>query len=211
MFQRLLNVLFLASIALLVSPAVSGGDETDGSTVKFSGKGQQATARFKLQPGLSKWQVTHDGRSNFQVSILSLDGKIQEMNINEIGKYNGTQAFPIKRGGEYLLNVTADGKWSIAIDQPKPNNPAGKPLEFRGTGPNVSRFVTLPKGISVFTINHKGDSSFRVKILTSEGKYVEQVVGVIGAYSGSKAITLEEDGVYLLNVSGNGEWSVKVD
>lgn len=210
MYRHVAVAVLLAGAIVLAGSLPARGADT-AAPVKLSGKGDQATAKFRLKAGFSSWHITHEGRSNFQVKLLSTDGKIADMNINEIGRFQGTQAFPIKKDGDYLINVHADGKWSITIEQPRPTEAHGKPLEFAGKGPNISRFVMLPKGISVFTISHKGDSSFRVKILDRDGKYVEQVVGVIGAYNGSKAITMEEDGMYLLNISGTGEWKVKVE
>src|SRR5262245_57274005 len=182
MYRHVAVALLLAG-AIVLAGSVPASSEEIAAPVKLSGKGEQATAKFRLKAGLSTWQISHDGRSNFQVTLVGTDGKTSDMNINEIGRYQGTQAFPVKKDGEYLLNVHADGKWSITIEQPRADEAQGKPLEFAGKGPNISRFVTLPKGISVFKVTHKGDSTFRVKILDRNGKYVEQVVGVIGAYN----------------------------
>jgi hypothetical protein len=50
-----------------------------------------------------------------------------------------------------------------------------------------------------------------VKVVDRDGRVVEQVVAAIGAYEGSKAITIEEEGIYLVNIYANGEWSLKVE
>jgi hypothetical protein len=201
----------VTALLFTVALALAGAARADAAPVKLSGAGDQATAKFKLEAGISIWQIAHDGRSNFQVSLLSSDGKSADMPVNEIGRYKGIQAVRVARAGEYLLNVKGDGKWSIAIEQPRPDEAAGKPLEAAGKGPNVTRFVTLPAGLSVFKANHRGDGIFRVKIVDHEGRAIEQVVGVIGAYEGSKAVKIEQEGIYLVTVSANGEWTLKVE
>jgi hypothetical protein len=50
-----------------------------------------------------------------------------------------------------------------------------------------------------------------VTLLDAVGKRIEQVTGVIGSYDGSKAIKIEESGVYLLNITADGDWTVSVD
>jgi hypothetical protein len=71
--------------------------------------------------------------------------------------------------------------------------------------------VTLPKGLSVFKVTHAGDGVFRVKLYDREGKLVEQIVAAIGEYEGSKAVTLEEEGIYTVGIYANGDWSLKID
>jgi hypothetical protein len=197
------------------SPSGKAADKSDKQSalapIKKSGKGDQASTKFELQAGLSTWQITHDGRSNVQISLLKGDGKEVDMPLNEIGRYNGTKVVRVNKAGEYLLNVKADGKWTVTIEQPRPTTAPAKPLAHKGKGPSVSPFVTLPKGLNVFKVTHAGDGVFRVKLYDSEGKLVEQIAAVIGEYDGSKAITLEEEGIYTVGVSANGEWSLKID
>ena len=209
MIRRFCAALFVVAAVLLTARA--DGDTKDPAPVKLSGTGEQATGRFRLQGGLSTWHFTHDGKSNFQVTLLKSDGKRSDMTLNEIGRYNGTQAVRVPQAGEYLLNVHADGKWSVTIAQPQPTNPSALPMALSGKGPSVSPFVNLPRGISTFKMSHKGDSTFRVKIIDREGKVVEQVAASVGPYNGSKAVTIEEEGTYLINVSTKGEWSLKVE
>jgi hypothetical protein len=210
MSRQALAILFFTGVVALTGLRLSDGGEPS-APIQLSGTGEQASCKFQLQGGLSTWKIAHDGRSNFQVSLLSSDGKSTDMKVNEIGRFSGTQAMRVAKGGEYLLNVKADGKWSITIEQPRPDGAAEKPLDVTGKGPSVTRFVALPKGISVFKASHRGDGVFRVKIVDREGRVVEQVAAAVGAYEGSKAITVEEAGIYLVNIYANGEWALKVE
>jgi hypothetical protein len=211
MSRQAVAALLITGVVALAGHGRCGGREPAAGPIKLSGAGDQASAKFRLQAGLSTWQVSHAGRSNFQVSLLSSDGKTTVMPVNEIGRFRGTQAVRVAKAGEYLLNVKADGKWAIRIEQPRPADAPKKPLEVTGKGPSVTRFVTLPKGVSVFKVSHRGDGVFRVKVVDLEGRAVEQVVGVVGAYGGSKAVTIEEEGIYLVNIYANGEWDLKVE
>jgi hypothetical protein len=179
--------------------------------IKLSGAGDQATTKFELHEGLSLWTITHAGRSNVQMSLLSSEGKEVTMPFNEIGRFEGTRIVRVPKTGTYLINVGADGKWTVNIEQPRPTAAAAKPLSAHGNNTNVTPFVTLPKGLVVFKASHKGDGVFRVKIFTRDGKFVDQVVGVVGRYDGSKALTIEEEGIYIVGVSANGDWTVNVD
>jgi hypothetical protein len=211
MSRQAVAVLLITGVVALAGHGRSDGREPAAGPIKRSGAGDQASTKFRLQAGLSTWQISHDGRSNFQVSLLSGDGKTTVMPVNEIGRFRGTQAVRVAKAGEYLLNVKADGKWAVTIEQPGPADAPNKPLEATGKGPSVTGFVTLPKGVSVFKVSHRGDGVFRVKVVDLEGRVVEQVAAAIGAYGGSKAITIEEEGIYLVNVYANGEWAVKVE
>jgi hypothetical protein len=211
MSRRVVATLLFTATAALTGLQPSDAKEPVAAPIKLSGTGDRASTKFRLQAGLSTWQISHDGRSNFQVSLLSSDGKSTMMPVNTIGRFKGTQAVHVAKAGEYLLNVNADGKWAITIEQPRPATAAEKPLEVMGKGPSVSRFVTLPKGISVFEVSHRGDAIFRVTVLDREGRIVMPVVAVVGKYEGSKAIMIPEEGVYLVNVSANGEWTLKVE
>jgi hypothetical protein len=202
-----------ASVSLPPPPgkAETSAKEAASAPIKFSGKGDQASSKFELQAGLSTWQITHAGRSNVKISLLKGDGKEIDMPLNEIGKFNGTLVVHVAKAGEYLLNVRADGKWTVTIEQPRPADASAKPLTHKGKGPGVTPFVTLPKGLNVFKATHAGDGVFRVKLYDREGNLIEQVAAAIGAYDGSKAVTIEEEGTYLVGVYANGDWSLKIE
>jgi hypothetical protein len=192
-------------------PAPKKEKKLETPAIKLSGKGDQASSKFHLQAGLSTWHVTHEGRSNVQISLLTDQGKEIDMPVNQIGRYDGVQVVRVPKEGTYLLNVKADGKWTVTIEQPRPSSAKSLPLAAHGDGPNVSPFVSLPKGLSVFKVTHKGKGVFRVKLFNVEGKLIEQVTAQIGAYEGSKAVTLAAEGIHIIGVFANGPWTVDVE
>jgi hypothetical protein len=215
MFQRSLASSFLVGAVALLGLSLSrlAADEAqpEAAPVKLAGHGDKASAKFTLQAGLSTWAVRHNGTSNFQISLVDQDGNEASMPVNEIGRFRGTLLVRVAKSGEYLLNVKADGNWTVAIRQPRPTNGEAKPVSRIGQGPDVPVFVTLPKGLTVFRVKHDGDGIFRVKLFDRDGKLVEQLFGQTGRYEGSRAFRVEQEGIYAVGVYANGNWSLKIE
>jgi len=84
---------------------------------EFSGQSNQATALFALQTGLTRFESTHDGESNFMVYLLDADGNQVSLVANTIGAGPTSKAVKISVAGQYLLNVMADGAWTVTVVQ----------------------------------------------------------------------------------------------
>jgi hypothetical protein len=56
----------------------------------------------------SKAKITNSGASNFVVQVVSNSG--MDLAVNEIGNYDGT----VPLTGPAIVQVTSDGKWTIA-------------------------------------------------------------------------------------------------
>ncbi len=89
----------------------------------FNGKGDSVSPPFLLNEGLTTFTFSHDGSSNFIVQLMSDSGETVDLLVNTIGSYDGSKAVGVKRGalfgpepGIHLLNITADGNWSITIE-----------------------------------------------------------------------------------------------
>jgi hypothetical protein len=76
----------------------------DGST---TGRGEEVFA-YAGSGGIA--HLTHNGESNFQVITYGADGT--EYLVNEIGPYDGR--VPID--GFVLVDISADGEWSITVE-----------------------------------------------------------------------------------------------
>jgi hypothetical protein len=83
-------------------------------THSFTGRGHRATRHFNLDEGLTTFNFRHAGRSNFIAWLLDSDGNRVALVANGIGYCNGSNAVRIEHRGSYLLNVTADGQWTIS-------------------------------------------------------------------------------------------------
>jgi hypothetical protein len=121
----------LGLLAILLPPtfadatAPQAADKPENATVlqQFSGTGKQASPRFTLSRGVAILRITHDGNDYFKVSLLDSNGN-QVFNsngvapiVNEKGAFDGSIAVSIQQEGVYLLDVTADGYWTVTIEQ----------------------------------------------------------------------------------------------
>lgn len=178
--------------------------------IALSGNGQQASAKFTLQPGLAVIRMTHTGQRNIIMTLLDGTGQQVELLVNRIGPFDGAAAVGITRGGEYLVQVQADGRWTIAVEQPKPAAPPAPPQRFEGKGQSVTSFFQLGGGLTTYRLVHRGQRNFIVTLLDANGQPADLLVNVIGAFDGSKAVGGKR-GPHLLRVQADGDWSISVE
>jgi hypothetical protein len=84
--------------------------------ITLSGSGQTATEPFELEYGLAVFRMAHQGNRNFIVWLLDSNGRRVDLLVNEIGSSSGSKAVQIPRDGTYLLQVEADGPWTVQVD-----------------------------------------------------------------------------------------------
>ena len=170
----------------------------ENKAVKLSGRGRQASEKFKLEPGLAVFNVANDGDSNFIVRLLDRNGKEIETLFNEIGPFSGEKAFFVPRGGQCLLDVQSNGNWTADVNQKKPTENQSTPCSLQGKGYRATPTFQLEKGLVVFKLNHQGDSRFKVALLDQDGHTVGYLVNTLGNFSGSKPVSIDKPGVYFL-------------
>jgi len=124
--------------------------------IALSGTGQEATSKFSLEKGLSIFRMTHDGDSNFGVWLLDGEGEKVDLLVNEIGAFDGSKAVGIKKQGDYILDISADGRWTITIEQPRPSSAPSVPKTLKGKGQQASEVFYLDKGLARFEMTHDG-------------------------------------------------------
>ena len=95
-------------------------------------------------------------------------------------------------------------KCTIVIVEPSPIDIPGKGMEA------TSKFK-LEEGLAIFEMKHHGSSNFIIALLDSQGNRVESLVNEIGRFDGSKAIKIDDAGVYLLTIDADGEWEVSIE
>jgi hypothetical protein len=183
---------------------------TETATVKLAGKARQATEKFTLQQGLAIISTTHQGKSNFIAYLVNSEGEEIQSLFNHIGKYEATRGFEITKTGEYLLNVQADGNWTFSIEQPRPTAGESTPRTINGKRTEVSPFLSLKKGLTVFKYGYQGDSRFSVTLMDQNGRAIEQIANTLKATEGSAPVKIQEEGIYFLNVSADADWQIDV-
>ena len=183
----------------------------DNGAISLSGKGRQATEKFRLEPGICLFDISHDGDSNLVIKLLDINGRVIDTVFNQVGAFNGERAINISTGGECLLDVEADGNWKANIRQPRSMESRQMvPCTFEGNGFKTSPSIQLERGLAEFKMKHDGQQRFKVVLLDQNGRPVEYLANTIGAYDGSKPISIQEPGIYFLNVTADGNWTVDV-
>ena len=179
--------------------------------IALSGTGQEATSKFSLEKGLTIFRMTHDGDRNFVVWLLDDDGNQIDLLVNKIGEFDGSQAVGIKTLGNYILDISADGSWTITIEQPRPSYAPPVPKTLKGTGQQASEMFYLDKGLARFEMTHDGDRNFIVWLLDDDGNQIDLLVNKIGEFDGSKAVSIRKGGNYLLSISADGNWEISIE
>ncbi|MDA2928496.1 hypothetical protein MYX84_00885 [Acidobacteria bacterium AH-259-O06] len=193
---------FLTSI-LLISTAFA-----DPPPINLSGTGQTVSSSFTLEAGLSIFRMTHNGSSNFAIWLKDSQGGLVALLVNEIGSFNGSKAVGIDSTGTSFLDITADGSWSVTIEQPRPSS-APATRSFSGTGQQATELFSLSSGLAIFNMSHSGSSNFAIWLMDSQGNRLDLLVNTIGSFSGSTSVQVQA-GIFVLDVTADGAWSVTV-
>ncbi len=177
--------------------------------ISLSGSGQEATQTFRLEKGLSIFEMNNQGSNNFIIWLLDSNGNNVELLINEIGSFDSSTAVGIGIGGNYLLDVKGNS-WSVNIKQPRPSSAPSVPKTITGNSHKATEFFTLDGGLTRFNLKYSGNDNFIVWLLDKDGNGIELLVNEIGSFDGSTAIGLNE-GIYLLDVTGDGNWEINIE
>lgn len=157
-----------------------------------------------------KFTMSHSGSSNFAIWLMdATTGQKKELAVNEIGSYEGSRYFSTAPG-RYVLDVSADGAWSVTIEQPKPTTGAAVPIDLTGTGDTAVQPLQLSSGLRRFTMTHDGSSNFAVWLIDSAGNKKDLLANEIGAWEGEKAVGITKTGVHYLDVTADGAWTIRV-
>lgn len=179
-------------------------------TIELAGQGRQASAKFNLAPGVCLLEVDNDGEGNFIVRLLDENGQEIDTPVNQIGPFKGQTSFAIDGARQYLLNVESSGNWTAKLSQPRPQAGQSLPTTLEGAGYQATPFIQLDTGLVVFKLNHNGQGRFKVRLADRNGNTIDHLVNELGEFAGSKPVSIEQPGLYYLNVSADGDWSIDV-
>ncbi len=176
--------------------------------ISLSGTGQQVTEPFDLESGLVVFDMTHQkGQGNFALELLDESGEMVDLPANVIGPFDGSSALGVKES-TYVLDVTADGSWSVTVKQPRPTD-APETRSFQGQSAAATEPFTLSGGLTRFEMSHSGEENFAVTVLDADGNMVALPANDIGNFEGSAAEQLP-GGIYVLDVEADGPWTIEI-
>jgi hypothetical protein len=87
-------------------------------TLNFSGSGGNATFPADFEKALYTFKLTHAGHMDFAVWVMDPAGNRVELLVDTIGPFSGSKAVQIPAKGRYVLDVSADGEWTITAGAP---------------------------------------------------------------------------------------------
>lgn len=106
---------------------------------------------------------------------------------------------------------SATAFWSAVVLLVLVTLPATAPAQsFSGTGQQATELFPLAAGLAVFEFTYAGEAPFVVQLLDTDGKMVGEVARASGPSSGSRAIRIDRNGRYLLDVSATGAWTIRL-
>lgn len=85
-----------------------------------------------------------------------------------------------------------------------------EPMTISGNGQQASSYFELEKGLSIFKIDSGGSGHFSIVLYSESGEYIDLLVNEIGSFDGSKLVSIDESGKYLLDVSADGSWEAYI-
>ena len=108
------------------STQAQGESNLDLSPIKFSGEGTFITPSFQLESGTCVFRMKNDGTSNFTVLLVNAKHVewcgcyeyITAVPVDTIGPFDGAKIVEVLDTGDYILDVEAEGQWSIIIEKP---------------------------------------------------------------------------------------------
>jgi hypothetical protein len=182
-------------------PAPNQPDQT------LSGTGSGLSSRFTLGNGLTVFRIKHSGLQAFNVWLADGQGKHINQLISAQGAFDGARALGLEAGANYALAVQADGAWTALVQQPVPSASDLKPPQtFSGRSAQTSPFLALKEGTLTFRLSYTGSSGVSIWLLDQNG--VRQVLLARSATSTATQTAEVAAGSYLLDIAGQGEWSL---
>jgi len=84
---------------------------------EFSGATPTVTELFWLKAGAAIITLEHQGESNFIVWLKDETAHAVDLLANKVGQFSGSTSVHIDVAGWYMLDIEADGAWSIRVEQ----------------------------------------------------------------------------------------------
>ncbi len=198
-----------------------------------------ATDTFALEPGLAIARMTHQGEGSFVVNLLAVEqedeadgtteiefsgdqsggsGTAGAINLaNQTGLANISKAEHIPASGRFMLDVVADGPWTIELEQPRPST-ASETTSFSGEDVTATPFFLLPSGMKTLTMTSEGGGEdFDFSLLDENGKPEgfsrldeERGQDAEGRPTVSSTVEVQEEGIYLFDVREEGLWTIQI-
>lgn len=175
-------------------------DTASPGAIVVEGAGQDVV-NVSLPFDRTRVTLTHNGGSNFIIWAYFPDND-RDLLVNEIGPYQGVRS--IMGAGDVMLEVKADGQWSMTFEPPGQDDALIDGLS--GRGDFVSHvFYPIYTGPRAYSFTHDGGSNFIVTLeCGSNWDLVQNEIGPVN----NKAVAWLSRGPCWWNVRADGNWSL---
>lgn len=180
-----------------------------GGPLVLRGSGSTRTDPFHLDAGLVIFRVEQHGSMHFAVDLATSSGRaLGRLMHTDNGAPTGATADGVASGA-YVLDVTADGPWTVTIEQPDPTSGQAIPVKASGTGPGlVGPFEG--GGKLRFTVHHDGGATFVIALVDGkDGTSQGLVAATYGGFDGIDVFTID-GGLHYADVDADGNWTLEV-
>jgi len=182
--------------------------------------------------------MSHSGEGSFVVNLLSANqeepvatperlvfsgeqngGSSTEVATalaEEVGPATVSRAMNVPVGGKHLLDVKADGNWTVEVEQPRPSS-APRTTSFSGDDDTATSFFWLSRGSKRVDMTNPLEGKLAISLLDADGRVVESGLASETEQAGqaspdtiSRTVDIPESGIYLFNVRTNGLWTIEI-
>ena len=187
-------------------------DRYGGLSAQLNGNGNQTTAPFALKAGLAVFQSVRSATDGyFYIDVFDASGN-QRTVASGSNQVDITHTANVPADGMYVLRVQAERGWTVNIWQPKANY-APPPASQRWSGKywQVTPLFSLKGGQAVFhAVSLNSVKQFDASLLDQNGLPVGTILNAPGAADQQITLAIPGDGVYLIEVVSDGDWTLEV-
>lgn len=184
-------------------------------TRQLSGTGNSPKVTINLKAGLA---VLHSVRAAndgyFYIDLMNP----KEEDLGTIGYGSGPRELSapvnIPADGTYVLDVSAEGGWTINVSQPTATFASPPPSQrFANVGPQATPLFSLKAGtatVHIASANNQSKEAFRASLRDSIGNWVGDIINTEGPGDATAKIEVPEDGIYIIGVQVEGDWTLEI-
>jgi hypothetical protein len=188
-------------------------DKYAALSAQLNGSTNQTTAPFALKAGLAVFQsvrAANDGY--FYIDVF--DSAAHQVATIASGSVplDVSHAVSIPTDGMYALQVQAERGWTVNVWQPTATYAPPPPTQrWSGSYWQATPLFSLKAGPAAFhAVSATSKTQFSVILVDQQARSSGSIVEASGAADQSATIDIPSDGVYLLQVVSDGDWTVEV-
>jgi hypothetical protein len=184
-----------------------------GLSVQLSGSGNQTTAPFALKAGLAAFQSVRSATDGYYyIDVYGFGGDQHSTIASGNMPLDESRVVGIPADGMYTLQVQSEGGWTVNVSQPTASFAPPPPTQrWSGKYWQITPLFLLKAGqATLHAIIPNSSTQFEATLYDQNVQYVGEVSNKSGAPEQSIALTIPADGIYIIQVFGDGDWTVEV-